>query len=100
MDFTLSLIKYHFFQVSFDDNIRKYSITKPIKARIVRIELPADDKGRLPCIKVELHGIIVKESSGVKYLYFNLLIGYEIDRFKVPFILIYCVYSFYSFIRY
>jgi hypothetical protein len=49
--------------------IKKHSINEPIKARIVRIELPFNEE-QTPCVKVELHGILIEESTGVNWLLF------------------------------
>ena len=57
---------YHFCQVNFDNIIKKHSFSNPFEARIVRINL-AEDYEKIPCLKVEIHGIITEE-TGVKYL--------------------------------
>ena len=51
-------------QVNFNNQIGKHSLTKPLKARIVRIKRPSALLRQKQCIKVELHGIVVQESSG------------------------------------
>jgi hypothetical protein len=62
-------------QVNFNDIVKKHSLVKPIKARIVRIELPGEEDGKKACIKVELHGIIKQESSGNNYvIYYSQLV--------------------------